>query len=140
MPYHLRQKELKERYHFDCICDLCQKSSQAEKESSPSWVDPRWAVKHPGCVKNGSAAMPGMFMIGFVRFHWHAEGSCLIVVDLTLGLAECVCDVDGEEFEVAVGRLRNRINAAEKLIKLDETNALSTFLIRYIYTEGRRNH
>lgn len=53
LPYKMRQKQLKENYHFTCRCELC------EKEERDESVDPRSAVIHPGCQKNGTGKMPG---------------------------------------------------------------------------------
>ncbi len=66
LPFHLRQSELKETYHFDCRCTLCLKSLEKVQPGKGAWVDPRWAVKHPGCAGNGIARMPGERMVDFV--------------------------------------------------------------------------
>jgi len=51
-PYHMRQKELQETYHFDCGCNLCAVTKAGK-------VDPRWALRHQAC--GGPVPVPGMF-------------------------------------------------------------------------------
>lgn len=55
-PYDIRQRDLKERYRFQCDCTLCEKS----KNQGVDWVDPRWCVRHEGCKGgDGKSKMPG---------------------------------------------------------------------------------
>ncbi len=42
-------------------------------------------------------------------------------IDLALGLADCICNACGEEFEVVVGRIRNLNTATEKIIQSSKT-------------------
>ncbi|KAK6909187.1 hypothetical protein I203_103204 [Kwoniella mangroviensis CBS 8507] len=54
-PYDIRQRDLKERYGFQCDCTLCEKS----KDQAADWVDPRWCVRHEGCkCGDGKGKMP----------------------------------------------------------------------------------
>jgi hypothetical protein len=53
VPKHIRQADLKDRYHFVCDCTLCQKTG----------VDPRWVVRHPGCSEEGVGSLPGKEVI-----------------------------------------------------------------------------
>ncbi|WWC95096.1 hypothetical protein V866_001948 [Kwoniella sp. B9012] len=54
-PYDIRQRDLKERYRFQCDCTLCEKS----KDPGVDWVDPRWCVRHEGCKGgDGKGKMP----------------------------------------------------------------------------------
>ncbi|WVQ66767.1 uncharacterized protein L199_004958 [Kwoniella botswanensis] len=54
-PYDIRQRDLKERYRFQCDCTLCEKS----KNHRVDWVDPRWCVRHEGCKGgDGKGKMP----------------------------------------------------------------------------------
>lgn len=53
LPVIERQKDLKERYGFTCVCKLCQ------RVSDKSWVDPRNAITHSTCKKGkGKGKLP----------------------------------------------------------------------------------
>ncbi|KZO93300.1 SET domain-containing protein [Calocera viscosa TUFC12733] len=55
LPRAERQKELKERYLFDCECTLC------TRELDPDWIDPRSAVRcrTEGCTAKLRMPQPG---------------------------------------------------------------------------------
>ncbi|KAH8079697.1 hypothetical protein HD553DRAFT_326416 [Filobasidium floriforme] len=105
-PYHMRQKELQETYHFDCRCSLCT-ITQAGK------VDPRWALRHPAC--GGPVQMPEI-------------DATLMRPDLSLKTDASVrCETCQESYTVDVERLNNLIEFSEQLLQEDAHGLLGDF-------------
>ncbi|KAL1407376.1 N-lysine methyltransferase smyd2 [Vanrija albida] len=98
LPYAERQKDLSERYGFDCKCSLCEKSADL------SWVDPRWSVLHPGCkAGEGRGRMPDLRHDG----------------EATVKCAAC-----SDSFTVNVPALRALVGQGKATLAKDEAGAL----------------
>ncbi|WWC64872.1 uncharacterized protein I303_107486 [Kwoniella dejecticola CBS 10117] len=100
-PYDIRQRDIKDRYRFSCECTLCLESKDT------SWIDPRWCVKHPGCVngEKGRAKMP-------------APGNAQHV--------KVQCDSCGEEFGIDAKEVLRNVQKGEKILEQGERLELDT--------------
>ncbi|WOO84849.1 Histone-lysine N-methyltransferase ASHR1 [Vanrija pseudolonga] len=97
LPYAERQKDLSERYGFDCKCSLC------EQNADLAWVDPRWSVLHPGCKEDGRGRMPDLRHDG----------------EATVKCAAC-----GDTFGINVPALRVLIERGKATLAKDEAGGL----------------
>lgn len=116
LPRHLRQRELKERYGFDCECSLCKRYDPARGR-----VDPRWCMYDPGCDRAGVVAMPGAF----------SAGETLVDADVSLDLTgedverTVECAVCGKKETLSIMRVRTLVELATQIITADERGGTS---------------
>ncbi|GHJ85143.1 hypothetical protein NliqN6_1545 [Naganishia liquefaciens] len=94
LPRHLRQRELKERYGFDCVCCICSRYDPAKGR-----VDPRWCMYHPGCGQAGIITIPD-----------------LTGEDAEYGIA---CGACGKQETLSIMRIRTLVELATHIIDAD---------------------